>query len=137
MGFTITDTHWSERGRCGRTIAFLARMLTDGHAALQTARAIACDERTAVCIDENGAAVVFGDDNRQDFAYFFSCNTLPDRCTSGQTLHWLNGVTVYKVKGTTAGTNGFDLNTWTGNGGQTVILDVSDGVLTPDIQTAD
>ena len=68
---TITDTHWSERNRCGRTIAFLARAITDELVAFPAARAIACDERTAVCIDADGLAVVFGDSSAADCAWFF------------------------------------------------------------------
>jgi cyanophycinase-like exopeptidase len=99
---TISDTHWSERRRCGRTVAFLARIITDGLAPVQSARAIACDERTAVCIDSGGWAVVFGNSDADDFAFFLSCRSMPDRCLPGQSLHWTNAVSIWKLKGTEA-----------------------------------
>jgi len=53
----ITDQHFSQRDREGRTVTFLGRILKDWS---QSPRAIAVDERTAVCIDENGIARVLG-----------------------------------------------------------------------------
>jgi cyanophycinase len=134
---TISDTHWSERRRCGRTIAFLARIITDGLASQQSARAIACDERTAVCIDGGGWAVVFGNSDADDFAYFLSSRSIPDRCLPGQSLHWTNAVSIWKVKGTEAGVNGFDLQNWQGHGGSRHDVNVLNGVLSVDIQTPD
>jgi cyanophycinase-like exopeptidase len=134
---TISDTHWSERNRCGRTITFLARIITDGLAPRQAARAIACDERTAVCIDGNAQAVVFGDSAADDFAYFLSCRSAPDRCLPGQPLHWTNAVSIWKLPGTEAGLNGFDLQNWQGRGGSRQDVNVLNGVLSSDIQTPD
>lgn len=134
---TITDTHWSERNRCGRTIAFLARAVTDELVAFPAARAIACDERTAVCIDADGLAVVFGDSAADDFAYFLSCRSSPDRCLPGQSLHWTNAVSIWKLQGTEAGSNGFDLQNWEGRGGSRKDVNVLNGVLSINIQTPD
>lgn len=53
----LTDQHFSQRDRQGRTIAFLGRIVKDWG---RTPRAIAVDERTAVCIDESGMAEVVG-----------------------------------------------------------------------------
>jgi cyanophycinase-like exopeptidase len=137
LATTLGDTHWSERNRCGRTIAFLARIITDGLAPMPSARAIACDERTAVCIDGNGWAVVFGNSGADDFAYFLSCRSWPDRCLPGQSLHWLNAVSIWKLKGTGVGVNGFDLQNWQGPGGSRHDVSVLNGVLSVDIQTPD
>jgi cyanophycinase-like exopeptidase len=134
---TISDTHWSERDRCGRTIAFLARMVRDGLAPLSRARAIACDERTAVCIDGNSQAVVFGGDDAADYAYFLSCRSRPERCLPGLPLHWPQAVRIWKMRGTESGLNGFDLAAWQGRGGTLHEVDVLDGVLSVDIQTPD
>jgi len=87
----ITDTHYDNSDRRGRHTTFLARLMTDfGY----QAKGIACDEFTAVCIDTNGIASVYGgyptyDDN----AYFIQpncelANTLPENCTSGTPLDW-------------------------------------------------
>jgi cyanophycinase len=135
LASTISDTHWSERNRCGRTIAFLARIITDGLAPLQSARAIACDERTAVCIDGSGWAVVFGNSDADDFAFFISARSWPDRCLPGQSLYWTNAVSICKVKGTENGTNGVDLLNWQEHGGSRHDVDVLNGVLSTDIQT--
>jgi cyanophycinase-like exopeptidase len=132
---TITDTHWSERNRCGRTIAFLARAITDSLAPFPSARAIACDESTAVCIDGQAQAVVFGREKADDFAYFISCRSVPDRCLPGLPLHWPEAVRVWKVRGNEAGTNRFDLATWQAWGGTLHDVNVEDGVLSVDIQT--
>lgn len=134
---TITDTHWSERNRCGRTIAFLARAITDGLVTFPAARAIACDERTAVCIDADGMAVVFGDSSAADFAWFFSCLSRPDRCQAGKPLHWSSAVAVWQLKGTEAGEQAFDLTGWQAHGGTRHAVNVHDGILSADIQTPD
>lgn len=121
---TITDTHFDDPDRKGRLAVFMARMFTDYS---MDARAIACDEYTAVCIDENGIAEIYGgwptyDDN----AYFvqINCentNQTPESCINAQPLTWNrneSALKVYAVKGTSTGNNKFDLNTWlTGEGG--------------------
>jgi cyanophycinase-like exopeptidase len=132
---TITDTHWSERNRCGRTIVFLARIITDGIAPAAQARAIACDERTAVCIDDNAQAVVFGSNTDDDYAYFFSCRSKPDHCLPDQALDWAAAVSVWKLKGSETGVNGFNLATWQGWGGSIHEVNVQNGTLSVDIQT--
>lgn len=132
---TINDTHWSERDRCGRTIAFLARIITDNLATLQSVRAIACDERTAVCIDGDGLAVVFGRSAADDYAYFFSCQSRPDRCQDEEPLHWSNATAVWQLKGNEMGDQAFDLTRWQGQGGTLHSVNVLNGVLSVDIQT--
>lgn len=119
----ITDTHYDNPDRKGRHTTFLARLEQWGW----NAKGIACDEYTAVCIDTNGIAHVYGDyPNYEDNAYFIRTNCLladpsPEQCSSGQPLTWNhNGqaLMVYQVKGTTSGANTFDLNDWqTGSGG--------------------
>ncbi len=120
----ITDTHYDNPDRKGRHITFLARIFKDYNI---PAKGIACDEYTAVCINNDGIASVYGtypayDDN----AYFIqpNCelsNMLPEICEANTPLTWnLNSLAlrVYKVKGTTNGTNTFNLNDrQTGNGG--------------------
>lgn len=125
LGDVITDTHYDNPDRRGRHIAFLSRILTDYH---QEAKAIACDEYTAVCIDTNGMAKIYGgypgyDDN----AYFIQTNCelsdiTPENCSSGSPLDWNLGneaIKVYKAKGTENGNNSFDLTSWdSGIGGE-------------------
>ena len=64
----ITDTHYDNPDRKGRHLVFLARILVDYGI---EAKGIACDEYTAICIDTNGIARVYGDyPNYDDNAYF-------------------------------------------------------------------
>lgn len=120
----VTDTHYDNPDRRGRHVTFMARMVVDGGVA---AKGIACDEYTAVCIDTNGLARVYGgapayDDN----AYFLQVNceipgNVPEVCQANLPLQWDQGglaVKVYAVKGTANGANTFDLSDWsTGVGG--------------------
>jgi cyanophycinase-like exopeptidase len=131
----ITDTHYDNPDRRGRHSVFLARILVDE--GIQ-ARGIACDEYTAVCIDDSGIARVYGghptyDDN----AYFIQVNceienNVPENCTNGNPLTWNQGgaaLKVYAVKGTSTGANTFDLNDWqTGIGGEWQHWSVNNGV---------
>ncbi len=120
----ITDTHYDNPDRKGRHLTFMARVYQDLGTGI---KGIACEEYTAVCIDENGIASVYGDHpNYDDFAYFLqpNCEVLdpsPEICSTGIPLTWSHSseaVKVYKVPGTMNGANTFDLNDWqTGSGG--------------------
>lgn len=136
LGEVTTDTHFDNPDRKGRLMAFLARQTSETG---QRAFGIACDEYTAVCIDGNGLARVFGahptyDDN----AYFLQANCdapfEPEVCSPSTPLTWNrngNAVKVYAVKGTSSGSNTFDLNDWeTGVGGNWQHWYVQSGVFT-------
>lgn len=115
----ITDTHFVERDRLGRTLTFLARIIQDGWS--KTPRAIAVDRETAVLIEPSGKATVAG----KNTAYFLSTTTAPEVCDPGKPLT-LRGVNVYRVNA--SGT--FDLPSWRGTGGLAYSLDVVNGVVT-------
>lgn len=110
----VTDTHYDERDRMGRHFTFMARYAKDTG---ERPFGIACEEYTAVCMDENGQARVYGEyPSSQDFAYFLQANCVedfqPENCTSGNPLTWsLNteAVKVYKVPGTFMGDNTFNV----------------------------
>ena len=139
----ITDTHYDNPDRKGRHITFLARVLTDWGV---SAKGIACDEFTAVCIDETGLARTYGEyPGYDDNVYFLQVNcendTLqPENCTNGQPLNWNLGgdaVKVYAVKGTLNGSNTFDLNTWeSGTGGNWENWYVDNGTLVEQADSA-
>ncbi|MFT4666792.1 MAG: cyanophycinase-like exopeptidase [Ulvibacter sp.] len=124
MQDVVTDSHYDDPDRKGRHMVFLARILTDYGVA---AKGIACNEYTAVCIDENGLARVYGDyPNYPETAFFLQTNCeipdfSPESCSPNVTMNWnLNGsaIRVYKVNGTNNGANTFDLSDWkTGDGG--------------------
>lgn len=108
---TITDTHFAERNRQGRLVAFLARMRQDWN--LTTARGIGVGERTAVAIDATGMAQVFGSGT----AYFVTPNTLtgPEQCVAGKPLRWVadkKAIRVIGIQGNAQGTGTFNLSTW-------------------------
>ena len=139
----ISDTHYDNPDRKGRQVTFIARTFTDDGIEI---KGIACDEYTAVCIDENGIAHVYGQfPSYDDNAYFIQtncelANRLPETCTNNTPLNWNLGgeaLKVYAVKGTLAGTNTFDLNDWqTGNGGVWQNWYVDNGTLLESNSTA-
>ena len=118
MTHTITDTHFDQRDRAGRTTAFLAR-LTQDHGF--RAKGIAANEYTAVCIDENGIGRVFGEYPQypDDLVYFLQVNCQspiePETCTPGEPLHWVRSQQAVKAcvaPATESGAHTFDLNDW-------------------------
>ncbi len=131
----ITDTHYDNPDRKGRHVSFLARIVNDFNT---NAKGIACDEYTAVCIDTDGIAKVFGEfPNENDTAYFIQTNCAisnagPETLLQNTPLDWnLDGkaLQVYAVKGTSDGTNTFNLNDWkTGNGGNWQNWYVTNGI---------
>ncbi len=139
----IMDTHYDNPDRKGRHAVFLARILTDSGV---QARGIACDEYTAICVQTDGIAKVFGQHpTYDDNAYFIQPNCelsdpTPENCSSGNALTWdKNGTAlkVYSVKGTSNGSNTFDLTDWkTGVGGTWRHWSVSQGNLLETAGTA-
>jgi cyanophycinase len=120
----ITDQHLQERQRIGRTLAFMARLISNGWTG--QARAIAADRETAVHFDPaTGLAEVFATpDHETPYAYFMRSTAPPERCAPGQPLTF-RGVDVYRV-----GPGGrFDLNTWTGADGIAYTLSAENGKL--------
>jgi len=79
----ITDQHYVTRGRQGRHVAFLSRIITDSHI---FPKGIAADEKTAVCIDETGKAIVLG----KSKAYFLITDPKksPETCVPNKPLNW-------------------------------------------------
>ena len=132
----VTDTHYDDPDRKGRHIVFMSLMLTDYNA---DAKGIACDEYTAVCIDTNGVARVFGSyPNSDDNAYFLRINceiasNTPENINATMPLTWDHSgqaIKVYKIKGISTGLNSFDLNTWEdGTGGVWQNWSVLNGLL--------
>ena len=103
----ITDQHYVTRSRQGRHVVFLSRIIQNWHI---PAKGIAADERTAVCMDDKGQAVVFGSSK----AYFL----LPDLkkpaevCAPGQPLTWNRNnraIKVYEIQGSATGAGHFDV----------------------------
>lgn len=131
---TITDTHYDNPDRKGRQTTFLARLTQILN---QRSFGVAANEYVAICIESDGKAYVYGDyPNYQEFAYFLqtNCNSVfPENMMPNTSLTWNNNgqaVKVYKVAGTTAGSNYFDLSNWqSGSGGTWENWSVINGTL--------
>lgn len=122
----ITDTHFNNPDRKGRLVTFLARINKDFGV---VSKGVGVEERTAVCIDADGTSKVFGSNS----AFFMiGENGAPETCVSGSRLNWVRGnqaVKVYRVGGTTAGSNTFNFNSWTGTGGTSQFYYANNGTL--------
>ncbi len=115
---TITDSHFAERDRMGRLVAFVARSSKDHPAS--AARGIGVDEDTAVLVRPDGHASVRGG----GAAYFLRASGPPESCSEGVPLEFRN-VPVYRATASSA----FDLVTWRGRGGTAYTVTVRDGKL--------
>jgi cyanophycinase len=115
----ITDSHFSQRQRMGRSLAFLARIVQDGWA--QEAHGIGLDETTAVLVEADGRARVIG----KNSAYFMTLDHRPEVCVDGKALT-LRHVKVLKLS---AGDT-FDLSAWAATGGSSFEVNVVDGKMT-------
>ncbi len=125
MQNTVTDTHYEQRERPGRHVGMMARIAQEYDL---RSFGIACNEYTAVAIDETGIARAFGDypEYDEDFVFFLQANCqedfLPEVMQAGQPLTWNRGqsaVKVYKVPARPDGAFSFDLNDWqSGEGGE-------------------
>jgi hypothetical protein len=138
---TICDTHFNIKGgttsngitgRQGRLMTFLSRMISDS--SMSDVKGIACEEKTAVCIDEFGIGMVVGINK----AYFLRqwC-AAPETCITGNPLTWTNGAKIYVINGPGTYTaiptvaKSVDLTNWaTLQGGNYEYWTVNSGVLT-------
>lgn len=121
---TITDTHFWNRDREGRLVAFMARIVKDKDQEPATldnlVKGVGVDEKTVVCVESNGFAYVYGSGN----AYFMrqsEISSTPEVCQANRNLEWYynrKAVKVFKLKGSPEGANYFNLNTW--NAGSSV-----------------
>jgi len=80
MELVITDTHFAQRDRMGRLLAFIARQLRE--LPVDSFLGIAANEKTAVLVDDRGLATVVG----QGPAYFVLGDHFPERTLPGQPL---------------------------------------------------
>ena len=128
MQNTITDSHYTQRDRLGRHVAFLARMMKDW--SMTSVKGIGVDEQTAVCVDETGVGKVYGINQ----AYFLQNENLgPETCLAKKALVWNRSglaVKAYKIAGSLTGNGSFNLANWaTYSGGTAYHYYVNNGVL--------
>jgi len=114
----ITDTHFSARDRLGRTLVFMARILSDGKAT--QIRDIAVDERTAVLLEPDGMATVTGN----GVAYFLQSANKPEICKANTPLTFRE-ITVHALH---AGER-FNVMRWSTADGVSYELQVESGVI--------
>lgn len=103
----ITDQHYLTRNREGRSVAFLGRIYKDWSV---LAKGIAADEKTAVCIDKDGKAVVMG----RSKAYFIlpTETKLPEQFVTGKPVIWKQdnkAIPVYEIQASEFGNGNFNL----------------------------
>ncbi len=107
---TVADQHYSQRDRLGRHVAFMARLSIDF--SITNPKGIGVDERTAVCIDDEGNATVFGGGH----AYFLIGNgPAPEIIEAGSPLTWNaneSAVRAYIFQGAVSGREVFNLEIW-------------------------
>ena len=118
---SITDTHFRQRDRMGRLMAFVARNVQDGWVPLAQARGIAVDEATALVVD-NGIATRLGN----GAAYFLQPTAAPVVCVRRKPLT-LRNVNVDRLAGSSGS---FDLGRWVGSGTVRYDLSAEGGQLT-------
>jgi cyanophycinase len=117
---TVTDSHFTERDRLGRSLVFMARTITDGWTSVS--KGLGVDEDTAVLLEPDGTANVIGRGTAS-----FSRMTADDviTCSDGAPLS-TGPVDVNVVpRG-----RSFDVATWTGDPNDHHVVRVTDGVLT-------
>jgi cyanophycinase len=88
---TIIDTHFQQRDRMGRLMAFIARQIQDGVA--RSVLGIAVSEETSIVIDRNGLAKVMGNGP----VYFVLGDHPPEVCRSRTPLTF-SGYKIWKVR---------------------------------------
>jgi cyanophycinase len=106
----ITDQHFQERDRMGRTLTFLARLVADGWTTRP--RAIAADRETALHVDPlTGVGTVYATaDHPTPFVWFLDTTGPPAVCAPGTPLT-IEHIEVFRV-----GRGGrFDLKRWAGD----------------------
>lgn len=122
----ITDSHYTQRERQGRHIAFMARLFQSGNHKI---KGIGIDEKTALCIDEKGIGKVFG----LNHVYFLECGKKgAEQCTNAQALTWNRAgraVKAYKIQGSTTGNGSFNAKNWSFTGGTALFYAINQGVL--------
>lgn len=80
---TITDSHFRERDRMGRLVAFVARLVSSGKAPVY---GLGLDEATAIVLDGAGVGRVYGSGG----VYVVASAGLPQQCVAGDALEYLD-----------------------------------------------
>jgi cyanophycinase len=104
---TVTDSHFRQRDRMGRLLAFVARNVQDGSVPLAAARGIGVDERTALVVEDGiGQRLGIGG------VYFLRPLAAPAVCQRRTPLTQRD----VQVDRLDAAAGRFDLRAWSGSG---------------------
>jgi cyanophycinase len=125
----VTEPHFAERARQPRLTSFLASSIYNFGAQWQAMRGVAADENTAVAIDAANVGRVFGSGS----AHFVMATGAPETLAPSTALTWFVGseaLKVLQVPGTAAGSNTFNLGTWSATAGATHYWYVNNGKMT-------
>jgi cyanophycinase len=121
----ITDMHFVQRDRMGRSITFLSRLIKDKWvAAGEAVRAVCADEQTAVLLDPTTGVANITSPNG-GYAYFLQTTQAPSVCAAKTPLS-IQGISVHRVQNASV----FDFGKWSGNPESAYQLNVAKGVLT-------
>ena len=115
----ITDSHFVKRDRLGRTLVFLARLRQDGWS--KDSRDIAIDEKSAFLVEDDGKGVVVGSGKG---VYFIHPTQQPKICQVKTPLTFEKLEVYHAPQG-----SHFDLEQWVGEGGNSYVLSVENGVV--------
>lgn len=115
----ITDTHFHQRDRMGRLLAWLARQMRE--LPVDSFLGIAANERTAVLVDARGIAEVVGEGP----AYFVLADHMPEQALPGKPLTYCG----FRIWRAAAGLS-FDLANRPRTGAK--VVDVNNGVILQD-----
>jgi len=120
LAATITDSHFTQRGRLGRLLTFMSRILTDQWA--PAVRGLGVDESTAVLLDSGGTGHVIGSGTAS-----FIRMTPNDvvTCAPGTPV----STSVVRVDVLSQGQS-FDVANWTGAPDPPTWAQITDGALT-------
>lgn len=114
MRYTVTDSHFHERDRMGRLVAFVANVAQES----TPARGIGVDEGTAVLVGPDGQATVVG----PGAAYMLASPGPPQSCEPRVPLRYHSVPVTRAHAGDT-----FDLSSWTGPPSARYTLTAHDG----------
>ena len=117
LQLVITDQHFLTRNREGRSLVFLGRIFKDWNI---PAKAIAVDERTAVCIDKDGKATVLGDElatRPSSYAYYIKADPAkpPEQVEANKTMQWnkdQKALAVYEIQAAVHGGGHFNVRSF-------------------------
>lgn len=138
----ITDTHFDNPDRKGRTATFLAKQTSQDNSIYS---GIAAEEFVAICINKNGVATVYGEyPDYNDKAFFIRMNCLeekPEVIETNTPLTWEgsdnDALLVYEIEARSDGSSTFDLTTWSsGSNGEWKKWSIVEGNLTETIGNA-